>query len=104
MSRPCGRYGALLQQLHKMNQGLDTTHWRVYELGEEPNGVCHALSIDFPSVVVLGKMGWQPFSGMGRDLFPSWCKTRRKEVGSLPNVLWPTDNIVALLLEFLLKR
>ena len=46
------------------------------------------------------------------DIFPSWCKTRRKEVGRRPNVLlWalfhlfrPTYNIVSLLLEFSLEK
>jgi hypothetical protein len=46
------------QQLHKLNQGLDTNHWRVFEHREEPNGVHHVLSIDFPSVTALGKREW----------------------------------------------
>ena len=32
-----------LQQLRRLNQGLDTDHWRVYEHREGPNGVCLVL-------------------------------------------------------------
>jgi IS1 family transposase len=28
-----------LQRLHRLNRGLDTDKWRVYEHREEPNGV-----------------------------------------------------------------
>jgi len=46
------------QQLHRLNQGVNTSHWRVYEHREEPNGAHYVLSIDLPSVVAVGKMGW----------------------------------------------
>lgn len=46
------------QQLHRLNQGLNTGHWRVYECREEANGVHYVLSIDLPSVAAVGKMGW----------------------------------------------
>jgi hypothetical protein len=46
------------QQLHRLNQGLNTGHWRVYERREEPNGTHYVLSIDLPSVAAVGKMGW----------------------------------------------
>jgi hypothetical protein len=46
------------QQLHRLNQGLNTGHWRVYERKEEPNEVHYVLSIDFPSVMAMGKMEW----------------------------------------------
>jgi hypothetical protein len=46
------------QQVHRLNKGLNTGHWRVYEHREEPNGVHYVLSIDFPSVTAMGKMGW----------------------------------------------
>ena len=32
--------------LHRLNRGMDTRHWRVYERKEEPNGVRLVLSID----------------------------------------------------------
>ena len=40
-------------QLHRLNQGLDTGHWKVYERKEEPNGVRLVLSIDTASIAVL---------------------------------------------------
>jgi len=39
--------------LHRLNWGLDTRHWRVYERKEEPNGVRLLLSIDTASVATL---------------------------------------------------
>jgi len=53
------------QRLHRLNQELDTSHWRFYERKEEPNGVCHVLSRDIISVTVLERMGWRPFNSMG---------------------------------------
>jgi hypothetical protein len=41
-----------------LNQGLDISHWRVYEHREEPNGVHHVLSNDFPSVTALNRRWW----------------------------------------------
>jgi hypothetical protein len=52
------------QWLHRMIQGLDTTHWTVYEHREEPNGVRLVLSIDTTFVTALEGMGWRPFSGV----------------------------------------
>jgi hypothetical protein len=40
-------------RLRRVNRGLDTRHWRVYERREEPNGVRLVLSIDAASVTVL---------------------------------------------------
>ena len=57
------------QQLHRLNQGLDTSQWRVYEHKEEPNGVHLVLSIDKASVIMLERMGWRPFSGRGQTTF-----------------------------------
>ena len=34
-----------------------------------PNGFYFVLSIDSSSVVVMEKMGWRPFSGMGQVIF-----------------------------------
>ena len=42
-----------LLQLCRLNQGLDTGNWRVYECKEEPNGVRLVLSINTASVTVL---------------------------------------------------
>ena len=61
-----GRY---FQRLCRLNQGLDTSHWRVYERKEEHNGVRLVLSIDTTSVMVLERMGWRPFSGVGQAIF-----------------------------------
>jgi hypothetical protein len=36
----------LLQRLRRLNRGLDTSQWRVYERKEEPKGVRLVLSID----------------------------------------------------------
>ena len=56
------------QQLLRLNQGLDTRQWRIYERREEPNGVRLVLSIDITSVTPLEGMGWRPFSGVGQAL------------------------------------
>jgi len=58
-----------LLQLRRLNQGLDTRHWRVYERKEEPNGVRLVLSVDTASVTVLERLGWRPFSGVGQATF-----------------------------------
>ena len=55
--------------LHRLNQGLDTRQWRVYELREESNRVRRVLSIDAASVTVLEKQRWRPFSGVGQATF-----------------------------------
>jgi len=52
--------------LRKLNRGLDTRHWRVYEHREESNGVRLVLSIDAASVSVLERLRWRPFSGVGQ--------------------------------------
>jgi hypothetical protein len=46
------------QLLHRLNQGLDTRHWTVYEHMEEPNRVHHVLSIDTTSVTAMQEMSW----------------------------------------------
>jgi hypothetical protein len=56
-------------QLHRLNWGLDTGNWRVYERKEEPNGVHLVLSIDTASVTVLEGLRWRPFSGVGQAAF-----------------------------------
>ena len=40
-------------RLCRLNQGLDTGQWRVYECREDPNGVRLVLSIDASSATVL---------------------------------------------------
>jgi len=55
--------------LRRLNKGLDTGQWRVYERREEPNGVHLVLSIDTASVTVLEGLLWRPFSGVGQAIF-----------------------------------
>ena len=57
------------QWVHRLNQCLDTRHWKVYEFREEPNGVRLVLSIDMTFVTTLEGMGWRPFSGAGQAIF-----------------------------------
>jgi hypothetical protein len=61
-----GRY---LHWLHRLNWGLDTDNWRVYECKEEPSGVRLVLSIESKSITALERLGWQPFSGVGHAAF-----------------------------------
>jgi hypothetical protein len=56
----------LFQRLRRLNRGLDTSQWRVYERKEEPKGVCVVLSIDSQSVTTLEGLKWSPFSGVGQ--------------------------------------
>ena len=53
----------------RLNQGLDTGHWRMYERREESNGVRLLLSNDAASVKVLEGLKWRPFSGVGQATF-----------------------------------
>ena len=53
-------------RLRRLNRGLDTRQWRVYECREEPNGVQLVLSIDADLVTMLEGLRWRPFSGMGQ--------------------------------------
>jgi len=46
--------------LHRLNQGLDTRKWRVYEYREKSKGLCLVLSIDAASVSVMDKLRWRP--------------------------------------------
>jgi hypothetical protein len=77
---PVDDTGHYFQRLCRLNQGLDASHWRIYEHKEEPNGVCPWLSIDITSVMVL-EDGMETIQGHGTgDLLPSGCETRREEV------------------------
>jgi hypothetical protein len=58
-----------LLRLCRLNRGLDTGNWRVYERKEEPNGVRLVLSIDTTSITVLEGLRWRPFSGVGQATF-----------------------------------
>ena len=58
-----------LLRLRRLNQGLDTRHWRVYERKEEPSGVRLVLSIDTASVTMLERLKWRPFSSVGQATF-----------------------------------
>ena len=59
----------LLLWLRRLNRGLDTENWRVYERREEPNGVRLVLSVDAASVTVLEGLRWRSFSGVGQAVF-----------------------------------
>jgi hypothetical protein len=59
----------LFRRLHRLNRGLDTRQWRIYERKEEPNGVRLVLSIDQTSVAALERMEWRPFSGVRQATF-----------------------------------
>ena len=66
------------QQLRRLNQGLDTSHWRVYEHKEETNGVRLVLSIcNNARKDGMETIQWHR---TGR-LLPSGCQTRSKEIG-----------------------
>jgi hypothetical protein len=47
-----------LLRLRRLNQGLDTGLWRVYERKEESNGVRLLFSIDSSSIAMLERLGW----------------------------------------------
>jgi hypothetical protein len=59
----------LFQCLRRLNQGLDTSQWRVCEHKEEPSGASLVLSIDSQSVTTLEGLKWRPFSGVGQAVF-----------------------------------
>jgi hypothetical protein len=58
-----------LTRLCRLNWGLDTGQWRVYEHGEDSNGVHLVLSIDTASVTIPEGLKWRPFSGVGQAIF-----------------------------------
>jgi len=58
-----------LLRLPRLNNGLDTKHWRIYERREEYNGVRPVISIDAAFVGVLERLRWRPFSGVGQAAF-----------------------------------
>jgi hypothetical protein len=66
---PAEDTGSYFHRLHRLNQGLDTSHWRVYEHKEKPNRVHLVLSIDTSFIMVLKTMEWRPFSGVGKAVF-----------------------------------
>jgi hypothetical protein len=53
---PAEETECLFQQLRTLNQGLDTSQWRVYKRKEECSGVCLVLSIDSQSMTVLEEL------------------------------------------------
>jgi hypothetical protein len=59
----------LFLRLCRLNRGLDTRNWSVYERKEEPKGVRLVLSIDTESITVLEGLRWRPFSGLGQAVF-----------------------------------
>ena len=58
-----------LLRLRRLNQGLDTRHWRAHERWFEYNGVRLVRSIDSASVTVLERLRWRPFSGVRQATF-----------------------------------
>ena len=66
---PAEETGRYLQWLRRLNWGLETDNWRVYERKEESNGVRLVLSVDSKSIMALEKHSWKPFSGVGRATF-----------------------------------
>jgi hypothetical protein len=56
-------------RLRRLNRGLDTRHWGVYESKEEPKEVRLVLSIDTTYIATLEGMGWRPFSGVGQAIY-----------------------------------
>jgi hypothetical protein len=59
----------LFQQLSRLNRGLDTSQWRVYERKEEPKGVRLVLSEDSQSLATLEGLNWRPFGGVRQAVF-----------------------------------
>jgi hypothetical protein len=59
----------LFARLHRLNRGLETNQWRVYERKEEPRGVRLVLSIDSQLADTLERLKWRPFSGTGQAVF-----------------------------------
>ena len=59
----------LFTRLRRLNQGLNTRNWRVYERKEEPKGIRLVLSIDTSSIAVLEGLRWRPCSGVGQAVF-----------------------------------
>ena len=51
-------------RLRRLNRGLDTGQWRVYERREDPDGVRLVLGIDAATATVLEGVRWRPFSGV----------------------------------------
>ena len=67
-------------RLRRLNRGLETRNWRVYERKEEPHGVRLVLSIDSASVTVLERLRWTPFSSVGQAVFPLWALAGGEEI------------------------
>jgi hypothetical protein len=59
----------LFARLRRLNRGLDTNQWRVYERKEEPRGVRLVLRIDSQTTATLERLTWRPFSGTGQAVF-----------------------------------
>lgn len=73
-----GDTGRYFQRLRRLNQGLDISHWRVYEGKEKCNWVCTVLSTD-STCQGAGENGMETIQRRGTgDVLPSVCETRRK--------------------------
>jgi len=80
-----GRY---LQRLRKLNRGLDTENYKVYELKEEPNKVLLVLIIDSNCITALEMLGWRRFNGVDQTIVSLPAHQTRKgeeetEVGKM---------------------
>jgi hypothetical protein len=74
----------LFQCPRRLNLGLNTGRWSLYESREEPNGVRLVHSIDSPSAAALQETKWRPFRGMGQTIFslpPSPNQTEKSKEG-----------------------
>jgi hypothetical protein len=61
-----------LLRLRRLNKGLDTRYWRVYERREVSKGIRLVLSIDAASVNVLEGLKWRNSAAWGRPHSPFW--------------------------------
>ena len=68
-------------RIRRLNRGLDTGQWRVYECRKEPNGVRLVLIIDSASVTVLDGPTLESLQRRGTSYFlPSGRQARRVEI------------------------
>jgi len=102
-----------LQQLHRLNWGTEDLPLENLWAQGGTQWCPPCVQYWFSNCCGTGKDGMPTLQQHGTSaLFPSCCKTRRREVGMQPNMLlWapihllrPTWNTVSLLLEFLLEQ
>jgi hypothetical protein len=74
----------LFERLRRLNRGLETKQWRVYERKEEPRGVRLVLSIDS----VNGNAGEVEVAALRRYGSSSLLPSRRQTGGEVEEDLW----------------